>query len=81
MCMKWPQTEYWSLDLCVCQIPCLCVHVLCSVFNIGSECFAPVAAGRPSGVLQLRRDLEARRSGREESVLLTVISTGLLIHW
>lgn len=59
----------------------VCMHVLCSVFNIGSECFAPVAAGRPSGVLQLRRDPEARRSGREESVLLTVISTGLLIHW
>lgn len=58
----------------------VCVCVQCSVFNIGSECFAPVAAGRPSGELQLRRDLEARRSGREESVLLTVISTGLLIH-
>lgn len=58
----------------------MCTNVLFSVFNIGSEWFAPVAAGRPSRVLQLQRDLEARRSGREESVLLTVISTGLLIH-
>lgn len=65
----------------VCLSARVCVHVLCSVFNIGSESFAPVAAGRPSGVLQLRRDLEARRIGREESVLLTIISTGLLIRW
>lgn len=53
---------------------------MCYVFNIGTGCFAPVAAGRPSGVPQLQRDLEARRRGREESVLLTIISTGLLIH-
>lgn len=44
--------------------PRVCLHVFCSVFNIGSERFAPVAAGRPSRALQLRRDLEARRSGR-----------------
>lgn len=68
------------VDVWICSTTYLYVHVLCSVFNIGSGCSAPVAAGRPSRVLWLRRDLEARHSGREESVLLTVISTGLLIH-
>lgn len=66
----------------LCNAACLCAAPvrICVVFNVGTLCFAPVAAGRPSGVPQLQRDLEARRRGREESVLLTIISTGLLIH-
>ena len=84
---------YLSMCVSVGQSVCVCAGggwgVFCCFFilfffpvffNIGNESIAPVAPGRPSGERGFRRDPGARHSGREECVLLTIISTGLLIH-